>query len=101
MAEYIGWGSVPWSEGSWGLDLIEVAPTGVSATVALGSTIAAAGAAAPVIGAELTSAVGSVSVTAGANTMLSGLKLTGYAWFVNVWTSPDEIQDPRWVEVVT
>jgi hypothetical protein len=35
--EYVGYGEAPWSEGSWGLDLLIMSVDGVSATATLGN----------------------------------------------------------------
>jgi hypothetical protein len=65
--EYVGYGEAPWSEGSWGLDLLIMSVDGVSATATLGNETVVANATVSVTGNVGTTALGEETVTNRAN----------------------------------
>lgn len=88
-ATYIGYGSGPWSRGSWGEDQYAVFVDGVEATSGLGTSSVYGVNNIPVTLAASTGQVTSPTITADANVSVSGVNATGnmgYAEFSETWT---------------
>jgi hypothetical protein len=75
--EYIGYGEAPWSEGSWGLDVLIISVDGVSATATLGEETVVAKATVSVTGLAGTTALGEETVVAKAVVEPTGVSATG------------------------
>jgi hypothetical protein len=82
--EYIGYGEAPWSEGSWGLDVLIISVDGVSATATLGDETVVAKATVSVTGNAGTTALGEETVVAKAVVEPTGVSATGTAGNVTI-----------------
>jgi hypothetical protein len=84
--EYVGWGSGPWSRGSYGLDLTIVSVDGSEAVGAVG-TVAINGVEFALTGVSATGDVGNVTIAITTDVAVSGVEGTAEVGDVSVDTS--------------
>jgi hypothetical protein len=101
----VGWGRSTWGALDWGgiTDSIQVAPSGIGMTAALGSAVLDANTIASPSGINLTSSVGSVSLTGTGTVTLTGNSLTSSTGSLNalIWETVDTGTTATWREVDT
>ena len=101
----VGWGRKAWGDLDWGgiSDSIQVAPTGIGMTVALGTAVGTPNTIASPSGIALTSTVGSVSLTGTGTVTLTGNNLTTSTGSLNalIWETVDTGTTATWREVDT
>ena len=90
--EYTGWGSGPWSRGSWGLDLIEVLVDGVSGAGAVNG--AAFPVSVSVTGVSAAGAVGSLEAKSNISVSVTGVSAAAQLGVVLVWSQLVPDQNP-------
>ena len=101
----VGWGRKAWGDLDWGgiSDSIQVAPSGIGMTVALGTAVGTPNTIASPSGIALTSSLGSVSLTGTGNVTLTGNNLTSSTGSLNalIWETVDTGTAATWREVDT
>ena len=101
----VGWGRSTWGALDWGgvSDSIQVAPSGIGMTVALGTAVGTPNTIASPTGIALTSTVGSVSLTGTGTVSLTGNNLTTSTGSLNalIWETVDTGTTATWNEVDT
>jgi len=100
-----GWGRSTWGALDWGgvSDSIQVAPSGIGMTVALGTAVGTPNTIVSPSGITLTSAVGSVSLTGTGTVSLTGNNLTSSTGSLNalIWETVDTGTTASWRKVDT
>jgi hypothetical protein len=96
-SDYVGWGSGPWSRGSYGLDLLVVSVDGSEAAGAVG-LVEINLHIADLVGIEVVGYVGTVEA-GNATVFATGLQLTGYVGAMFLWGDVDDNSAPNWQNI--